>query len=450
MNTLNIFSNYKQEENHFTNSLVSLLSLSQHDSPEFVASFLREVIRQEAIGGIETFRVLKEFDGTADAELSGKDCCLRLETKIVSGTLREDQIHSHLTYLKDRPESFKKLILLTPDDTQSAYIQKFLALDSDTLVHVEWRAVLNFLKTWIRDKEHCLFFALVGQYIQRIQDSVLNQDMAGIILKVDFGEKSGVDPDQYLDEMKTGQWTHWNTPRQYQKLDGTGRKLMLYDRTRKAIMLDVEIRKVIHAKEEPDYPWTNEFVPNSVRFFDPPIPLSVIRELPGFGNFSVPKNDRSPYRNLTRSQYRQLTQGKLDIPGSTAPTPSMSLEQESVQFILQDRCWYAAEFIGEEFGTDIRSYSPIHIHSIQTENLGRRRFTLSFYHANYPEGVRDKIYTLQDVERTRTYLLARSTEHTPTRLLLVYPISWDWLAKHFGTRPQTELLDVQAWLSGNC
>lgn len=446
MNTLNIFSNYKQEENHFTNSLISLLSMSRHDSPEFVASFLREVIRLEYPGDIDTFRVLKEYQGTADAELSSQDCCLRLETKIVSGTLREDQIHSHLKYLQDSPKSFKKLMLLTPDDSQSAYIQQFLALDPD-VVHVEWREVLDFLNKRTRSKEQCLFFALVDQLISRIQDNILNQDMAGIVLKVDFGKKSGVDPAQYLNEMKA--WTHWNTPRQYQKLDGTGRKLMLYDRTRKAIMLDVEIQKVCHSQKEQDYPWTNEFVPGSVRFFDPPIQLSDIQKLPGFDNFSKPKKDRSPYRNLTRSLYRELTQGQSDIPGSTATTPSTSPEQESDQFILQDRCWYAAEIIGEEFGTEIRSYSPIHIHSIQAENLGRRRFTLSFYHANYPEGVRDKVYTLQEIERTRTYLLARSTEHTPTRLMLIYPISGDWLTKHFGTRAPSDLSDVQIWLSKN-
>ena len=74
------------------------------------------------------------------------------------------------------------------------------------------------------------------------------------------------------------------------------------------------------------------------------------------------------------------------------------MEHESLRFTLRERFWYAVEFIGEEFGDQIRSYSPIRVDEVVCENSGRRLFSLSFYHANYPEGVRDKCYTLQTIE----------------------------------------------------
>ena len=56
---------------------------------------------------------------------------------------------------------------------------------------------------------------------------------------------------------------------------------------------------------------------------------------------------------------------------------------------LEPGHWYAAELLGEEFGTEIRSYSPIRVEEITPQ--GGRRLSLAFYHANYPEGVRSKV-----------------------------------------------------------
>ncbi len=98
---------------------------------------------------------------------------------------------------------------------------------------------------------------------------------------------------------------------------------------------------------------------------------------------------------------------------------------------LEPEHWYATEFIGEEFEDEIRSYSPIKIRSLKSTGGGSRRFELSFYHANYPEGVREKTYALRTIERNRSFILASSINHNPTRLLLIYRLSAEWLVQHF-------------------
>lgn len=119
------------------------------------------------------------------------------------------------------------------------------------------------------------------------------------------------------------------------------------------------------------------------------------------------------------------------------------------RFTLHPGKWYAAEIIGDEFGEELRSYSPLRIDDIAPSGSGQRQFTLSFYHANYPEGVRNKVYTLQTVERAAWYLLARSTTHHPTRMLLISEISWDWMRAHFDTARPIDNPDIDRWLSNH-
>jgi hypothetical protein len=311
--TQNLFSNYSQAENHFTNGLLSILRLSAFDGPNFIGSFLRHALSLTPAEPIKEFKVLQNIDGTADAELTGDDCCIRFETKIVSATLRDEQIRMHLDYLNESPKSLKRLVLLTPDDGRSQYVQTFLLIDQEHLQHVGWKSVYSFFNNWIGGKPETVFAEIVRQFLERIRQTVFEQDIAGIIAKVDFGKKSGVFDDQYLTEMKNGEWTIWNTPRQYKSLDGTGRKLMLYDRTRRAITLEVEIKKVSRTDSEPDYPWTNVFAPGTLFVFGEPITLDRIRAVRGFESFGVHPKDRSPYRNMTHEQYRQLRGGQGDI-----------------------------------------------------------------------------------------------------------------------------------------
>ena len=119
------------------------------------------------------------------------------------------------------------------------------------------------------------------------------------------------------------------------------------------------------------------------------------------------------------------------------------------RFTLCTDRWYAVEFIGDEFDDGLRSFSPILVHAVSPAGGGKRLMELAFYHANYPEGVRDKCYSLQTIERAVHFLLARSTEHTPTRLMLIYEITWDWLRRHFGASQPEDNTDVQRWLTNN-
>ncbi len=113
---------------------------------------------------------------------------------------------------------------------------------------------------------------------------------------------------------------------------------------------------------------------------------------------------------------------------------------------LEPGYWYAMELLGEEFGDEIRSYSPIRVEEITAH--GGRRFSLAFYHANYPEGVRSKAYELETLERNRAFILARSASHRPIRLLLIHTVTRAWLKEHFGISV-ADSEDIQAWLTSN-
>lgn len=303
MNRVNIFERYEQRENDYTNGLISLLSLSPLGNQQLLAQLLNERLDLPGNYKPTNYKVLRGIDGYADGEISASDFYVLFETKIISGTLREDQIRRHLQKLDEQVPVRRYLILLTPDDGYSSYVKHFLAIDP-RIRHLEWRCVYDLLEPSAERDEHSIFSELAKQFRDHVREKIFEQDLAGGILKISFGEKSGVCAETYLDEMRAGEWVRWNTPRQYKSLDGTGRKLMLYDRERQGITIEVEIGSVIKTHSEPDYPWTNEIV--GMKFFIPPIPLDRIRSLENFQDFGVHRKDRNAFRNLTREQYRLL------------------------------------------------------------------------------------------------------------------------------------------------
>lgn len=119
-----------------------------------------------------------------------------------------------------------------------------------------------------------------------------------------------------------------------------------------------------------------------------------------------------------------------------------------MQFTLELGNWYACEFIGDEFDDDSCSYSPIKVNEMSPLKSGRGTFQLAFYHANYPEGVRDKSYELEMLERGSRYLLAISKKHNPARVMQIYEIDWAWMNRHFPSC-DTSSEDIQTWLSRN-
>jgi hypothetical protein len=315
--TVSIFTPYQQEENRFTNGLVALLELSSKcDGPLSITSFL-DLLPLASKGGIGGFRVLRGYDGKADAELCGVDCCIRFETKIRSGSLDEDQVREHLKGLGRSREALKALVLLTPDDGNSNYIQQFLSSKSikqfcskdrrHRVLHLEWRRVYDHLEHSVSRRNALVFSRLVFQFLEQIHDRIFEQDFAGIIQKINF-KKGDIDPSTFLQDIE--KWSCWHTPRKYEKLDGTGRKLLLYDgKQEKAIVAEVEIERVEQIHGGGDFPWRNEFVPNTLHVFTPPILLESIRKIPGFEDFGKPGGiDMTAYRNITREQYRLLTE----------------------------------------------------------------------------------------------------------------------------------------------
>lgn len=300
---VNLFSDYKQRENHFTNGLVSVLHLGELEDLDFTATFFRELLNIELSIPILTFQVLEGYDksSTADAILTAKNAKLFLETKIVSATLRMEQVQKHLKDIQDKAEGLQYVVLLTPDDSRSSYVRGYLDLDATRVKHLEWKRVYEYLSHY-QCKTRVLR-AVIMHYLSTIKDMIFEQDIVGIISKISFGEHSGVYADRYLDEMRVGEWTKWNTPKKYKNLDGTGRKLLLYDKERKAITVEVEIVRVEEANDEQGYPFTNWFAMNTLKVLRSPISAEVVESVRGFENFT---HERAPYRNITHEQYRLL------------------------------------------------------------------------------------------------------------------------------------------------
>jgi hypothetical protein len=308
---LNIFTPYGQKEDRFTNGLISLLELSRHSHAPLGKLFFTTLLGVNLAEEIKMFRVLRRIDGTADAELCGRDICIRFETKIESGTLRNDQIKDHLECLARSTEAAKILVLLTPDDGNSEYIRRFLHSKTakafcrkskrHKVLHIEWKRVYKFLSDHFAEDDASVFTRLVHQFLRQIHDRIFDQDFAGVIQKIAFGKRSEVYPDTYLDEIK--QWSEWNTPREYAKLNGTGRKLLLYDSQRKAITVEVEIERVGKTQRQGSFPIQNIFVRNTLRTNEQMIPLSRILRVPGFENFN---RGMAAAWNVTQEQYKQL------------------------------------------------------------------------------------------------------------------------------------------------
>lgn len=99
------------------------------------------------------------------------------------------------------------------------------------------------------------------------------------------------------------------------------------------------------------------------------------------------------------------------------------------RFTLKPRNWYAMELFGPEFGENVRFCSPIQVYSLAPAGNGKGCFELSFYHAAYAAGVRDKVYTLRTINRSQHFLLANvvGTE----RLVLLMELTDAWLKKNF-------------------
>ncbi len=67
------------------------------------------------------------------------------------------------------------------------------------------------------------------------------------------------------------------------------------------------------------------------------------------------------------------------------------MKTKSLQrFTLLPQRWYAMELWNDDLsGVPFQSPSPIRVESVRPLKTGRNELELDFYHANYPEGVRE-------------------------------------------------------------
>lgn len=122
LKTVNIFKSYAQKENHFTNGLISLLSIGKTQDPEFVNDFMIACNITDSRDDYDTFQVLAGYDAksTVDAKIMGRTIAVHFETKIVSASLDQAQIDRHLASIYDERRK-NILVLLTPDDSGGGY-----------------------------------------------------------------------------------------------------------------------------------------------------------------------------------------------------------------------------------------------------------------------------------------------------------------------------------------
>jgi hypothetical protein len=105
-------------------------------------------------------------------------------------------------------------------------------------------------------------------------------------------------------------------------------------------------------------------------------------------------------------------------------------------FVLQPRTWYAMEYV---FPSAQRHYSPIWAREITLLKTGSGMLRLQFFHANYPEGVQDKVYDLQIAHRFDTHLVALHREDgISLATVILEPITKLWFTQHL---PNTRLAD---------
>lgn len=106
------------------------------------------------------------------------------------------------------------------------------------------------------------------------------------------------------------------------------------------------------------------------------------------------------------------------------------------RFALHPHAWYAMEFV---FRSAERHFSPIWLEEITPLKTGNGMLRLVFFHANYPEGVQDKAYDLQVVQRFERHLIAlRRSDGVADATVILEPITREWCTQHF---PQMRLRD---------
>ena len=84
------------------------------------------------------------------------------------------------------------------------------------------------------------------------------------------------------------------------------------------------------------------------------------------------------------------------------------------------------------FPSAVRHFSPIWVEEITPLKTGVGMLRLRLFHANYPEGVQDKVYDLRVVQRFDGHLLAlRRSDGREDATVILESITREWFVHHF-------------------
>ena len=83
--------------------------------------------------------------------------------------------------------------------------------------------------------------------------------------------------------------------------------------------------------------------------------------------------------------------------------------------------------------TGERHHSPIWVSRVAPKKRGKGLLRIEFYHANYPEGVRDKGYDLKVLHRDIGYLLAMRVDEKqkPLGTMILETATLEWMERTF-------------------
>jgi predicted restriction endonuclease len=130
----------------------------------------------------------------------------------------------------------------------------------------------------------------------------------GKIAYIQFGDKSGIDSENYIEVFKNVEREDWGTPHDYLNGEGKG-TLMLYDPNRDGITIELKVYDTV--QENDDYPFRNKFRPGDIKIFEPGISLDIINNIKGLEKFG---HTQTPKWNLFKDMYDRLLdqyQGKV-------------------------------------------------------------------------------------------------------------------------------------------
>jgi hypothetical protein len=332
----NIFAGYKQVENQFTNGLFALLDLSRLVDTHFSERFFKDLCNIE-LGGQMQFSVLPSAEHkesqrkdkkTVDGEILAGQAYVAVETKILSHSLWDDQVIRHLeTAFRHRSEPTRRLVLLTPDNPNSECVKNCIAhcapkcvdlgLDpKKTVVHLRWKSVYDYLDRFGKNVNDSVFVRLVDEYLAVIRETIISQDYVGIIYKAAFNDKTdlhSVDDIAAVFKQPLG----WGMPKPKAELESderNPRKLLIYSGnagTPKAIYYEAQVQgHWVDNECDPGFPCRYRIKLGSVMRFDPPIPLSKIRDIPTLENMGTLRG----HVRLRSDVYEELVNGENKIP----------------------------------------------------------------------------------------------------------------------------------------